>query len=140
MIISRHRLPHPYRLGLTVLWLTPIVLLLLAVLLGGGFSPALVDPRLWLPLALMAVPALYVWREGVDVLPHGLVARVFWPRYHAYTTLDNWYYDGRADRRVLTIWARGGHKVMEWRAGHLTDLPVLLAALKQHVRYRHWPT
>jgi hypothetical protein len=140
MVISRHRLPHPYRLGLTGLWLAPIILLLLAMLLGGGFSPALIDLRLWLPLGLMTLPALYMWREGVDVLPNGLIARVFWPRFLAYQTLDNWYYDGRADRRVLTIWACGGYKVLECRAGHLTDLPVLLAALKANIRYRHWPT
>jgi len=140
MIISRHRLPHPYRLSLTILWLAPIFLLLLALLLGGGFSPALIDPRLWFPFVVMAIPAIYIWHEGVDVLKNGIIARVFWPRYYAYATLDNWYYDGRASRRVLTIWACGGRKVLECRAGHLTDLPALLEALKTNVRYRHWPT
>lgn len=140
MVISRHRLPRSYRLGLTGLWLAPILLLFLALLLGCGVSPALVDPRLLLLLGVMAVPALYVWREGVDVLSGGLITRVHWPRYHAYETLDNWYYDGRPERRVLTVWAQGGQKVLECRAGQLTDWPALLAALKTNLRYRHWPT
>ncbi|MBI5669622.1 MAG: hypothetical protein HZC41_16590 [Chloroflexi bacterium] len=140
MVISRHRLPHPYRLGLTGLWLLPIGVLLLALLLGNGLSPALLDPRLLLAFGLMAIPALYIWHEGIDILPHGLVTRIHWPRYHAYDTLDNWYYDGRAGRRVLTIWGQGGRKVLECRAGHLTDFPSLLAALKANLRYRNWPT
>ena len=140
MVISRHRLPRLYRLSLTGLWLAPIGLLVLALLLGGGVSMALLDPRLLLPLGLMALPALYIWHEGVDVLPDGIITRVHWPRYHAYPTLDNWYYDGRPERRVLTIWTQGGCKALDCRAGHLTDWPTLVAALKANLRYRHWPT
>lgn len=140
MVISRHRLPHPYRVGLAGLWLLPGGLLLLALLLGNGLSPALADPRLLLLFCLMAIPALYFWREGVDILPDGLVTRIHWPRFYTYDTLDNWYYDGRADRRVLTVREQGGRKVLECRAGHLTNFSSLLAALKANLRCRNWPT
>lgn len=138
-VLSRHRLPRRYRLGLTALWLLPIGLLILAVVLSRGLLPALLDPRFVLPLLLMGLPALYVWQEGIDVLPNGLVARLFWPRYYPYSRLETWYLDSRPGRRVLTIWDRENRKVLEARPGHLTELPALLAALKDNLRYRHWP-
>ncbi|NWG18537.1 MAG: hypothetical protein HXY41_18095 [Chloroflexi bacterium] len=138
-VLSRHRLPLPYRVGLAVLWLLPPALLLLALAGAGGFPPSRFDLRLALLFGLMTVPALYIWREGVDVLPGGIIARVFWPRYLPYDLLDTWYFDGRADRRVLTIWSQSGAKTLECRAGHLTNLSMLLAALKANVRYRHRP-
>jgi hypothetical protein len=140
LVISRHRLPPPYRLGLTGLWLLPVGLLLVTLLVGVGVKPALLDLRLLLLLALMALPAVYVWREGVDVLADGLITRHYWPRYYPYARLDNWYYDGRADRRVLTIWGQGGDPIFQCQRGHLTGWPRLLAALKAHLRYRNWPT
>ncbi|MBC6937344.1 MAG: hypothetical protein DWB42_16105 [Chloroflexi bacterium] len=138
VVLSRHRLPLPYRAGLAAAWLLPPVLLLLA-LLYGGLTPSGFDLRLGLLFGLMCAPALYIWREGVDVLPGGLVARVFWPRYLPYERLDAWYFDGRADRRVLTIWSLSGTKALECRAGHLTNFPALLAALKANIRCRRWP-
>ena len=138
-IISRHRLPRVYRVGLTALWLAPIVILLLTLVLRWRESSAWLDIRLLLPLALMALPALYVWQEGVDILPHGIVRRVYVPRYFAFDHLDNWYYDQRSGRRVLTIWDSNQRKVLECRAAHLTDFPLLLRHLKDRVRYRHWP-
>ena len=138
-ILSRHRLPPIYRWGLTVLWLLPGMLLLLATLISRDFTLAVFDPRFWLPLLLMAVPALYVWREGVDVLPEGLLTRMFWPRYYPYMQLDTWYVDSRPRWHVLTIWDAQHQKVFEARTGHLTDLPLLLTVLKTHIRYRHWP-
>jgi lysylphosphatidylglycerol synthetase-like protein (DUF2156 family) len=138
-IISRHRLPRGYRVGLTALWLAPIVILLLTLVLRWREASAWLDIRLLLPLALMALPALYVWQEGVDILPHGIVRRVHVPRYFAFDHLDNWYYDQRPGRRVLTIWDSNQRKVLECRAAHLTDFPLLLRQLKDRVRYRHWP-
>lgn len=138
-VLSRHRLPRTYRVSLTVLWLLPIGLLLFTILFSRGLSWTLLDPRFVLPLALMALPGLYFWREGVDVLPSGLVAWVFWPRYYPYTHLQTWYLDSRPNRRVLTVWDVDSRKVLELRPGHLTDLPQLLSALKDNIRYRHWP-
>lgn len=139
-VISRHRLPRPYRFGLAALWIIPAVILLVAIMISRGLSPALLDPRLLIPLGVMLIPAVYVWREGVDVLPSGIIARVHWPRYYPYEQLDNWYFDSRADRRVVTVWDADNRKALECRAGHLTNLPLLFDALKAHLRYRNWPT
>lgn len=138
IVLSRHRLPPNYRAALTLLWLLPIFILLLALLGAYGPSPALLDPRLLLPLLLMSLPALYVWREGVDLLDDGIVVRVYWPRHYSYDELDNWYYDSRPQMRVLTVWDCGGRKALECRAV-LTDWPLLLRALHAHLRYRNWP-
>ncbi len=138
-VLSRHRLPRIYRVSLAALWLTPIVIFVLVSIFQWGFSLTLLDPRFVLPLALMAVPAIYVWHEGVDVLPSGIIRRIHLPRYYAYDSLETWYFDRRADRHILTIWDAQNCKIFECRAGHLTDLPDLLDALKTHVRYRHWP-
>ena len=91
----------------------------LALLISQGITFAALDPRLLLPLLLMALPALYVWREGVDVLPGGLMTRSFWPRYYTYTHLDTWYVDWRPHRHLLTIWDAHQRKVFESRTGHL---------------------
>ncbi|MFN8371716.1 MAG: hypothetical protein U0694_02405 [Anaerolineae bacterium] len=136
-VISRHRLPRFYRLALTVLWLLPLAMLGGALLLAHGLPP-LLDVRLLAPLLLMALPALYIWQEGVDVLDNGIRARVHLPRFYPYEHLDNWYFDSRPQRRVLTIWSARG-KVLECRAGHLTDVPTLLRELKARVRYRGFP-
>lgn len=138
-VISRHRLTAPYRWALAALWALPAGILLVSALLGRGFSLHLADPRLLLPLALMALPALYIWREGVDVRGDGLVIRIHGWRYRSFAELDTWYLDARPQRRLLTVWDRRGYKVLECHAAHLTDLPLLLAALKQKLRYRHWP-
>jgi hypothetical protein len=138
-ILSRHRLPTRYRVGLVIGWMTPIILLLLTIIFSRGITLHLLDPRLWLPLLIMLLPALYVWREGVDVLPDGLLIRVHLPRYRAFTELDNWYLDSRPNRRLLTVWDQHNAKALECYAAHLTDLPALLAALKSNLRYRHWP-
>lgn len=138
-VLSRHRLPRPYRFGLVALWLTPPLLLVLTPLLARGIDPALLDLRLWLPLLLMTLPALYIWQEGVDVRPDGITARYFWPRFHAYDRLDTWYYDARPGRRVITVWNARNDKLLECRAAHLTDARLLLEALHRHVRNRRFP-
>jgi len=137
VIISRHRLPRGYRVGLTVGWLLPIVILGLALLLRHGAT--LLDLRVLGLLALMALPAVYIWHEGIDVLPNGIIRRVHVPRYFPYERLDNWYFDSRETRRTLTVWDVHNRKVMEVRAGHLTEMPALLQALQANVRWRNWP-
>lgn len=138
-ILSRHRLPRFYRVALATLWLLPITLLVGTLLVSHGWTLALLDPRLVLPLLLMGLPALYIWHEGVDVLPSGIIARVHVPHYYAYDELGTWYLDAHSQRRILTVWDAKNDKVVEYHAAHLTDLPRLLAALKQHVRYRNFP-
>lgn len=137
-ILSQHRLPRLYRLGLAGLWLAPIGLFVLTFLLSRGLTAGLLDPRLLLMFGVMALPALYIWREGVDVLPEGIRINVHVPHYYAYSSLDNWYYDARGDKRVLTVWNTDTHKVLECRPV-LTDWPQLLRALKDNLRYRNWP-
>ena len=138
-VISRHRLPRGYRLGLAALWLMPPLLLVLTPALVRGVAAAVLDLRLWLPLLFMALPALYIWQEGVDVRADGLIVRFFWPRFYAYDYLDTWYYDVHPRRRVITVWTRANRKALECRASHLTDARLLLDALHRHVRNRQFP-
>ena len=138
-VLSRHRLPKTYRYLLAVLWVTPALILLVSLIIARGINLHLVDPRLLLPLMVMVLPALYIWREGVDVLPEGLRIRLHGWRYRSFEELDNWYLDNRPQRRLLTIWDHQGHKVLEIHAAHLTDLPTLLTTLKEKLRYRNWP-
>jgi hypothetical protein len=138
-ILSIHRLPRRYRYSLVGLWLTPLVILLGTLVLAHGWIPALLDPRLWLLLGVMALPALYIWQEGVDVLPEGVMIRQHVPRFHRYETLDTWYIDSRPQRKLLTLWDKHQRKVLHTHSAHLSDLPRLLAALQARVRYRHWP-
>ncbi len=139
-VLSRHRLPRMYRVSLSVLWITPITILTGAIIFSQGLTAALLDPRFWLPLAIMFIPAIYIWHEGVDVTASGIIARVHGRRYYSYQQLDNWYFDNRSDRRILTVWDGDNRKVLECRASHLTNLPKLLAALKTNLRNRQWPT
>lgn len=132
-ILSRHRLPRFYRVSLALLWALPPLLLLATVGAGAGLSALLTPPPL-LAAALMLLPAVYIWNEGVDVLPGGIVRRVHLPRYLPYGGLADWQYDAHPDRRVLVIWDARCCKVVECRAGHLSDLPVLLAALRANIR------
>lgn len=138
-VLSRHRLPRFYRLSLTSLWLMPMCLLALSVMVGRGPSPALIDPRFWLPLLLMALPAVYVWREGIDVLPHGIMRRVHWPRYLPYCHLNRWHLDNHGESRLLTIWDRNQRKVIECHADHLSDLPLLVQSLAENLDGQRWP-
>lgn len=138
-VLSRHRLPKGYRYALAALWVTPAIILFSSLIIARGISPHLIDPRLLLPLMGMSLPALYIWREGVDVLPDGLRIRLHGWRYRRFEELDNWYLDNRPQRRLLTIWDQQGRKVLEIQAAHLTHLPMLLAVLKAKLRYRNWP-
>ena len=132
-VIRRHRLPAFYRVGLTVLWIVPLLLFLAAIISQRGIDPALFDPRFFIPALLMIAPALYFWREGIDVLPDGLYRRIHLPRYLPFDQMARWRYDAREGRRVLTIWDASEQKLVECRAGHLTDFPALLESLEKRL-------
>lgn len=131
-VLSRHRLPRPYRIALGTAWSLPVALLVAALLAGQGLNPALLDPRLLVPLGLMLLPALYVWQEGVDVLTDGLVIRIHWPRRRDYAELERW----SLRQGVLTIWDQAQRKALEVQTAHLTDVPELVQALEAHLNLR----
>ena len=134
VVLTRHRLPRFYRVGLTVMWIVPLLIFILAIIIGTGINPALLDPRFVLPALLMIAPALYFWQEGIDVLPHGLYRRIHIPHhYYAFDEMADWDYDPREDRHVLTIWDVQNQKIVECRAGHLTDFPTLLEILEKRL-------
>lgn len=137
-MISRHRLPQPYRAALAILWVVPLALLILTIWIGRGFTLAVLDPRLLLPALIMLIPAAYVWREGIDVLPDGIIRRAHIPRYYTFDQLETWYFDRRNGRRVITIWDHRGRKLVEVY-GVLTNLPALLQTLHDQVRWRGFP-
>jgi hypothetical protein len=139
-VLSRHRLPNLYRYSIITFWVAPIFVFALTIMVGRGFTTSLFDMRFLVPAAMMALPAFYIWQEGVDVLPNGIRARVHIPHYYDYSVLGTWYYDSRVQRRVLTVWDEESRKVLECRAGHLTDFPVLTASLKANVRWRNFPS
>lgn len=132
-VLSRHRLPAPFRHLLTCLWLAPLCLFTLALLLAHGVTPALLDPRYLLLLAIMSIPAWVVWREGVDVLSGGIVHRAHLPRFYAYHELETWRLDRSAEGQILLIRSFAGDIVLATHARHLTDLPVLLDALRLYI-------
>lgn len=127
--LSRHRLPQPYRALLIVFWLLPILLGVMAIGVGRGFSPAFFDPRFILLIALMSLPAFYIWQEGVDVFPEGLYVRVYVPRYYTYDELWTW----RQERGILTVWHDSRQKVLECHGVHLTDFEVLVGTLRENI-------
>ena len=133
IVLRRHRLPALYRIGLTALWIMPLGIFVVAMILGRGFDRELFNPRFVLPALVMIAPALYFWREGIDVLPNGIYRRMHLPQYFAFTQMKRWHYDARADKHVLTIWDAEGQKIVECRAGHLTQFPALLDVLEKQV-------
>lgn len=133
IVLRRHRLPAFYRIGLTVLWILPLGIFVVAMIIGRGFDRELFNPRFVLPALVMIAPALYFWREGIDVLPNGIYRRIHLPQYFAFTQMKHWHYDARADKHVLTIWDAEGQKIVECRAGHLTQFPALLDVLEKQV-------
>jgi len=135
-VLSRHRLPASYRLLLVAAWAAPTALLLLALLAGGAAPTNLLDMRLLLPLAILLMPAVYIWQEGVDVLPDGIIRRIHWPHYYPYQTLERWSLATCPGGCVLIIWERRGRKALECPAAHLSHLPELLAALDANLS---WP-
>lgn len=132
-ILSRHRLPAPYRLTLALLWLAMPLLLAGALLLAWGPTAALLDLRLWGPLMLLLLPPLLVWQQGVDVCRSGLVVRLGWPRYHAYGRLSGWRLHQSPQGAILQVWDRAQSPVLQYHAAHLSDLPLLARALHEHL-------
>ena len=132
-VITRHRLPHPYRIGLTVMWNVPLLIFITAIVAERGFDPSLFDPRFLIPALLMILPSVYFWREGIDVLSNGIYRRTHVPQYYAFSQMARWQYDARADRDVLTIWDGTDQKIVECRAGHLTDFPTLLETIQNRL-------
>lgn len=137
-VISRHRLPRPYRQVMVGLWCAPALLLFVALLIAHG--PRLLHPGVLVPLLLMALPAWYVWQEGVDVTEAGLRIRVGGWRYRDFSQLSTWVLDQRRGRRVLVVWDHHQRRVLQCHTAHLTNIGVLMRSLKQSVRYRHWLT
>ncbi len=137
-ILSRHRLPQPYRTLIVVLWVLPGLLLFGALLVGNGFTPRLLHPVLIVPLLAMKLPALYIWHEGIDVTERGLVVRIRGWRRLPYTQLDTYYLHDYRGGRVLKVWDVHNRRVLSVYAAHLTNLPVLLRTLKTHLRWRGW--
>jgi hypothetical protein len=137
--VQRHRLVQPYRGLIVALWLLPIPLLLVAVLIGRGLSVHLLDPRFWLPLLLAALPAWYVWQEGIDVRRDGLYIRAGIPRFYPYDALLCYDHDTRPHRRWLVIWSRGGGRVFRMHLAHLTEPRRLVQALRDHLPNRAMP-
>lgn len=139
MITSRHRLPDPYRTVLCALWLTPVTLLMLTIIRFNGFSWGLLHPITIGAVGLMCLPAWLVWREGVDVTEKALYIRISGWRQRSFDELDTWTLDNRnPNDPILTVWDNTQHKVIHTHAAHLTDLPLLLRALKSRVRPRGW--
>lgn len=137
-VLSRHRLPQPYRATIVVLWLLPALFLFIAVAVGNGLQWGLLHPVLWLALVAMASPALYMWREGIDVTEAGLVVCIRGYRKLPYAMLDTYYLHNYRGGRVLKLWDVNNQRVLSVYAAHLTGLPLLLRALKQQLRWRNW--
>lgn len=131
--LSRHRLPAFYRRALPALWLTLPALLVLTILIGGGSPAALFSPRLWLPLLVMALPAVYLWQEGVDICPTGLRRRIQFRRFLPYSEMSAWAYDARPGVRVLRIFDAAQQTILECRAAQVTDFERLIEAMQTHL-------
>lgn len=130
VVLSRHRLPQPYRALLTLLWVAPAVLLMVTLLITHGASAT--DLRLAPIIGLMFMPALYIWREGVDITPSNLIRRIHLPQRYRYSMLTHWHYEEKTG--VLKVWDQAGHVALECRAGHLTDFAQLIELLGTYVR------
>jgi hypothetical protein len=135
-VLYRHRLPKRYRALLPALVLTPAPIFILAILIGRGWHNALLDPRFWLPLCIALLPAVYWWREGVDVRVNGIVRRIHVPRFYPYTDLASYYH--AADKGLFIIYDNDGETALECRPAHLTDFPVFLETCRTHLPRRLW--
>jgi len=126
-VYSRHRLPPPYRVLLTVTWVVPVILLLTAASIANRVT--VLDVRA-LPLLILLLPAVYSWREGVDVRDDGIVRRIHIPALIRYDAIHGWTHE----RDLLIVWDEQGEKLLECHAAHLTDFPRLTAALHKQVQ------
>lgn len=134
MILSRHRLPAPFRGLLVGLWLAPLVLMGGSLMVVHGVSAVISAPPLWLALIVMGLPAVYVWHEGIDVTEAGIQVRMQGWRYRDYQALAAWALVQERDERILTVWDVHHEPIVNCHAGHLTDLPKLVNALRERVK------
>ena len=132
--ITRHRLIPPYRAALALMWCIPPVLLTGVLIVRANTVSSLIDPRYWLMLALMLLPALYIWREGIDVLRGGLRVNQHIPHTAPYSTLSGWRCD--STHRILTIWDDRGRIVFEMPAAHLSDVERVEQVLRENVKLK----
>jgi len=139
-VLSRHRLPQPYRLLLVCFWLLPIGLLYLSLLAAHGPTFSLLHPVLLLALVGMGMPALYVWHEGVDVTEQGLIIRCGGWRHRTYAQLDAWYVDTRPPHRIFVLWDVNNRRIVSRHTAHLTNFDTLARTLKSRIRWRGWPS
>lgn len=133
-ILSRHRLVHPYRIWLATLWLALPVTLCALVLRHEIVG--LLNPRLWLVMALAIIPAWHVWRQGIDTRTDGLLIRIYAPQLYAYDMLDHWHIHRSEQGHILIIVDRSGKTALSFHAAHLTDIQRLLSVLRRHVRQK----
>ena len=106
-VISRHRLPEPYRSLLCGLWLTPPALMFLTLIKLNGLTWAVFHPLTLLAGVLMALPAWYVWQQGVDVMPDALHIRITGWRRRTFDQLDTWTLaPNPPDEPILLVWDR----------------------------------
>lgn len=138
-VVSRHRLPQPYRTLLVCGWLALPTILLVGIMLGAGPSLSYFDPRFLLLIGLMALPAYYVWQEGVDVFEGGLLARFYVPRRYRYDRLSHWQvkFVWRVNAEILTVWDENNHIVLSRHLAHLSDVRRLIDTLSDHVTQQH---
>jgi len=134
-ILSRHRLVQPYRLLLTVTWLIPMILLVFLLVLQ---SAAFLNPRLWLLLLMMALPALHIWQQGVDVGQQHLTVRMAIPRHFPYEVLRSWEIFHVPGGRMLQLTDETGEHVLQVYLVHLSDYPLLIDRLKYLVAMQEY--
>jgi hypothetical protein len=91
----------------------------------------LLDVRALLPALLLLLPAVYIWREGIDVTPSAIIRRIHVPRRYPFHALARWRFDQRVG--VLRVWNREGEIVLECRREQVTDFEGLLARLRARV-------
>ncbi|MCL4248578.1 MAG: hypothetical protein KJ065_10575 [Anaerolineae bacterium] len=130
IVLSRHRLPQPYRSLLALLWMSPTILLGVTLALTHGLRA--IDARLLTLMVVMLVPGLYVWREGIDTTPNGIICRIHRTRRYRYGMLTDWDY--RENAGVLRVWDETGNLALECYAAHLTAFEALIVILQTRIK------
>ena len=130
IVLSRHRLPQPYRSLLALLWVTPTILL--GVVLAASHGARAIDARVLALMVVMLIPGLYVWREGIDTTPNGIICRIHRTRRYRYGMLTDWDYREKAG--VLRVWDETGDLALECYAAHLTAFEALIVTLQTRIK------
>lgn len=129
-VVSRHRLPEPYRSVLVGLWLLPPCLMFAVLLIFGSAQFALLHPLTLLFLCLMSLPALYVWREGIDVTAVGVRVRMGGWHYRPFARLRGAFITYERGTAVFTLLDENAVRVVMCPAAHLTECRRLVALLR----------